>query len=424
MDASFATDPVFATNPDAFPPGSAFLPQAGGLPPQDQPLPEGFSVAQAAAQQQQQPQPPSSSEDHTGEILAAILNINQNSEAIRSFTLEQAAAMRQLYADVAQGDVRTARAFREALAQISAALPAHAASPARPPAIKLREPLKFGGKSDDVENFIRDVSVCIRLQGSAFQTDRHRVEYLSMYLEKGTALSWYNAVIRQKPHLLDNWQEFTAEFLKRFQTMDLVSKYTRKAEALTHKGPVADLVNQFQECMAYVNWSEQTKIIVFTRKLKPELRRALLAAPKRDTFDEWAPIVIEKDNELHELEVDLRREEKLAKSKAVGYARPSDRASGSGSTNWRSGDRPTVTHPFSQFSSSVPDSNGPAPMDVDAMRQVPRGPLTAEEKAYRDEHGLCRYCAGKHKLSECRKVQKKQAAEGRPNPASPAKGKA
>ncbi|TBU41170.1 hypothetical protein BD309DRAFT_836063, partial [Dichomitus squalens] len=153
----------------------------------------------------------------------------------------------------------------------------------------------------------------------------------------------------------------------------------RKAEALTHKGPVAELVNQFQECMSYVNWSEQTKIVMFNRKLKPDLRRTLLASPKKDTLDEWAPIVIDKDNELHELEVDLRREEKISKPKATGNGRPSDRS----------------------YRTSAPDTNGPTPMEVDALRQAPRGPLTPEERAYRDANGLCRYCGGKHKIAEC-----------------------
>ncbi|TBU21792.1 hypothetical protein BD311DRAFT_627195, partial [Dichomitus squalens] len=173
----------------------------------------------------------------------------------------------------------------------------------------------------------------------------------------------------------------------------------RKAEALTHKGPVAELVNQFQECMAYVNWSEQTKIVMFNRKLKPDLRRALLASPKKDTFDEWAPIVIDKDNELHELEVDLRREEKISKPKATGNGRPSDRSYSSPS--WRSSDRPGTSNSPSQSGTSAPDTNGPTPMEVDALRQAPRGPLTPEERAYRDANGLCRYCGGKHKIAEC-----------------------
>ena len=53
-------------------------------------------------------------------------------------------------------------------------------------------------------------------------------------------------------------------------------------------------------------------------------------------------------------------------------------------------------------------SQGPSPMELNGAKvDRPRGPLTAEEKAYRDKHNLCRYCgkAG-HSVDTCRLVPK------------------
>ncbi|PIL30361.1 hypothetical protein GSI_07546 [Ganoderma sinense ZZ0214-1] len=173
------------------------------------------------------------------------------------------------------------------------------------PSVELREPVMFNGAADNVEPFLRDVEVHFRLQRAALVTDADRVGFFSMYLGSGTPESWFNAVTRQHPILLADWPSLKADFLRRFQSTNLVAKYTRKLEALWQDGPAADFANLFQEYLTYVEWSEQVKIWEFDRRLRPDLRRLLVNDPRPPTLEEWIPLVVEADNRLRELETEL-----------------------------------------------------------------------------------------------------------------------
>ncbi|KAJ2607317.1 hypothetical protein H4S08_004867 [Coemansia sp. RSA 1365] len=53
-----------------------------------------------------------------------------------------------------------------------------------------------------------------------------------------------------------------------------------------------------------------------------------------------------------------------------------------------------------------PRYNGPMPMEIDAVRTAPRGPLTHAEREHRRMHNLCYYCAQNgHIARECPRKQ-------------------
>ncbi len=165
----------------------------------------------------------------------------------------------------------------------------------------------LSGKADDVELFIREVKACVQLQRGAFLTDEDKTLYFSLYLKSGTAELWYNTVQINEPALLTNFDSFSRAFFKRFQTTDLATKYLTTIEALRQTGSAASYTNQFLECLAYLDWTEETKLTQFNRGLKPDLLRALAFTKRELTLDKWIPVVILADDNLFEIDQELKR---------------------------------------------------------------------------------------------------------------------
>ena len=335
-------------------------------------------------------QPQLTEADVMRELFTAVVNNNRVME-------QHTATLTQLEAQIR--DANTTAAQARVQAQAAAAVAPSSAAPAtgRVPTVKVREPQYFTGKADHVEKFIREVQTNVNLQRAAFPRDSDKVDYMSMYLGTGTPQSWFTAVQRTKPVLLANWEAFKTEFIQRFQTTDLIGKYTRRIEALSQKGSAADFANQYVECLAYIDWSEQVKINQFTRRLKPDLRKLLVNIKRPATLDEWIPIVVEADNNLHELEIELKRDEKRFKP---------------GTSQRTNGPRLRYDPPAPPAPSSTGSgSSEPTPMEVDATRQGPRGPLTPEEKERRRMQKLCFYCgAGNHQFKDCPNRRNAKAA--------------
>ena len=374
--------------PGGFQPPAMFVqPQSDAGMSQPQPTPDATPTPHAPFPVPP-PMPPMADADLMRELFTAVVNNNRTAQ-------QHTEALAQLEAQIRDTNANATHTANIAAAAVNAtqsAVPTASASSVntpgyRPPTVKVREPQYFTGKADHVEKFIREVQTNVNLQRAAFPRDADKVDYMSMYLGTGTPQSWFNAVQRTKPHLLISWEAFKTEFIQRFQTSDLIGKYTRRIEALSQKGSAADFANQYVECLAYIDWSEQVKINQFTRRLKPDLRKLIVNVKRPATLDEWIPIVIEADNNLHELEIELKRDEKRFKS--------------NNSSQHPNGPRPRYDPPTPPAPSST-GSNDPTPMEVDATRQGPRGPLTPEEKELCRRYKLCFYCgAGSHQFKDC-----------------------
>ena len=173
-------------------------------------------------------------------------------------------------------------------------------------------------------------------------------------------------------------------------------------------GSAASYANQFLEYLAYLDWTEETKLTQFNRGLKPELLRALAVRGQcESTLERWIPIVVSIDENLYEIEQELKRRggNKSGQSSKSTYSQSSNR-----SRDHNDSARDTrQTNPTPTTTST---SSGIVPMDVDATRQSrPRGPLSEAEKERRRKNNLCFYCGeGSHLFKNCPKK----------NPAAPA----
>ena len=109
-------------------------------------------------------------------------------------------------------------------------------------------------------------------------------------------------VVAQTP-----FEKLLKTFQDRFQDSNLVLSSLRKLEKLEQTGSAAAYANQFQELLTYIDWNPFMQVISFDRGLKAELKKALIHVERPDNLDEWIPIVIAADNQLHNLKLDLKR---------------------------------------------------------------------------------------------------------------------
>ncbi|CDO78103.1 hypothetical protein BN946_scf184480.g1 [Trametes cinnabarina] len=192
-----------------------------------------------------------------------------------------------------------------------------------------------------------------------------------------------------------NFDALVRAFVKRFQTTDLAAKYLTKIESLRQTGSAASYANQFLECLAYLDWTEETKLTQFNRGLKPDLLRALAIRKRESTLEKWIPVVVEADDNLYEIDQELRRRG-IKPGQSSKTAQPKARDT-----------RPPNPLPPSTSPSTIanPSSSTAVPMDVDAIRQSrPRGPLSEAEKERRRKNNLCFYCGeGGHTFKNCPK---------------------
>ncbi|KAJ3008039.1 hypothetical protein NUW54_g3311 [Trametes sanguinea] len=235
-----------------------------------QPVPPQSAWPQEPLPQPQVPQPgpgePLSETEVIRELLRSISTLGLDAVQTRTVLVQQSALLERLqdqFFRSSQDSVELTRRVADhaasAFRNIASTAPATQGS-VRQATVKVREPRMFSGRADDVEPFLREVRTAIQLQQAGFPTDELKTMYMSLYLKSGAAESWYNAVSVSQPHLLTDFDAFVREFIKRFQTTDLAAKYLTKIEALRQTGSAASYANQFLECLAYLNWTEETKL--------------------------------------------------------------------------------------------------------------------------------------------------------------------
>ena len=273
--------------------------------------------------------------------------------------------------------------------------------------VKTRAPRMFAGKSDHVLPFLRELRATFELQNV---TDSYRrVLMLSMYLEDGSVLYWYNNVERNHPDLLRDWPRFEDAFKKRFEDANQVNKAYRELQKLRQTGSAANYASRFKELLAFVDVSEFMQIAMFDQGLKPSVKQALVTVTRPDKLEAWTKIVIDADNKIHDLDVETRELNKKAVAKS---SNPKPQSSSSLP--------PASFSPAPVPAAAITSSNNDVvPMEIDAVR---RGPLTPAEKEHRRKNGLCFYCGkGKHTISECPNMSEKAKKKAK---ATPSWGKA
>jgi hypothetical protein len=259
---------------------------------------------------------------------------------------------------------------------------------------RFREPKLFKGKADDVPGFLLEINDVIALSRNGLPTDQDKCLYMASFFDEGAAKQWYGSVRISQANLLDSFEDFCAEFQAHFGNPNVATTAKYKIDALSQTGSVANYAARYFELLVHVDWSEQTKIDTFYRKLKPAVKDIISYTPvdkRPNTFKKYVDFCIDIDNRVHEREVERRHE---AKSSNLGKPSSSSRNTNNSSFS------PRVPSASTSSSSALPPGE---PMEIDATKTgKPRGPLTPEERQRRKDLKLCLYCGGaNHTAHSC-----------------------
>lgn len=246
--------------------------------------------------------------------------------------------------------------------------------------VRFKEPSSFGGASKDVEDFLDEILNAIHLQRASIITSYDKALFLSTYLKSGSPKSWFYSIKISSEYLLDDFDGLLRNFRKHFGDPDLAATAQRKLDKLRQAASCAAYAARSRELHAYLDLSDTTKINMFYKGLKAELKDTLAPLQKPTDFDEYVTFCTTIDNRLHFRNLEKKEETKTRSSSS--------------------------SFPYSQASpSSSTPSNDVVPMEIDSIK---RGPITAEEKERRRAGGLCYYCGqGVHRADDCPNMSQK-----------------
>lgn len=255
--------------------------------------------------------------------------------------------------------------------------------------IRVRDPRIFNGKADQVEGFINEIDDNVFLQRASFADDMDKAYYLGRHLKDGSPVDWFTNLKREQSPLLLDFVALKAAFVTHFGTSNQIGYYLRKIETLQQTGSAASYISSFKDCCAHLDLTEQTKIAKFKKGLKKELKDYLVGVIMPATFALMEPLVLQVDNDLTELNYEI---------KAAGKSNNSNNSS----------HKSTSSNNFSPFKSASTTAAAPAfpsipgtevvPMEVDAIKQTLK--LTKEERKRRMDNNLCLYAGCEGHVSE------------------------
>lgn len=247
--------------------------------------------------------------------------------------------------------------------------------PAKEPKITL--PDKFDGNRALYRGFINQLQLTFKMSPSRYASDHVKIATLGSLL-KGDALAWYNPFIEhpEKHQLtLSTWRDFLAVMNTMFSDPDLESVAESKIRALSQgRSTAASYSSRFKQLAADLTWNDAALISQLRSGLSNAVKDMLVYQdPLPSDLESFINLTIRLDNRIVERENDKRRASAPPRSQNHHYT-------------------------------PLPSSTTSTPMEIDAIRTKPRGPLTNEERARRFAENLCMYCGGSgHVARNCTK---------------------
>lgn len=274
---------------------------------------------------------------------------------------------------------------------------------------KIPLPEKFGGKKADSALFLFQLNRAFLAMPHRYPTDEAKITAATNLLT-GKATNFIRPYAEQTelPLFLTSWAAFQAKFRSQFIDPDQIATKTQLLNALNQTGPAQDYANSFDNIVAYLDLSEQSKRQRFFTGLKARVQERILDPLDTELFPTYASLVdkaIRYDNLLHN---HFTHQSNTTAAPTSGRSKNISTTSHTKSSN--------ASTQQSRYQPSSSPSNVTAsthePMDVDAIKIPKTTAEKAAQRAYRMANGLCTCCGAKgHFIKECPKATKYRARQ-------------
>ncbi|KZT09795.1 uncharacterized protein LAESUDRAFT_735413 [Laetiporus sulphureus 93-53] len=220
-------------------------------------------------------------------------------------------------------------------------------------------------------------------------SDYDKCLYMSTWLEDGSLKSWFWAIEKTKPDLLNDYAALVDNFRAHFGDSDFINSQMDKIKKLTQCSSAAKYASAFHEILIHLPIHDDLiKINMSKKGLKDDIKSLFLMIQAPTNFDNYVAQAITFDNRIYvhaqELNIDCKNVMSILPIPAA------PRQSQLSTTSY------------------TPALTDPVPMEVDAVRH--HGPLSAEEKQCHRSLELCRYCGGKHDIKSCTLLAKRNTS--------------
>ena len=243
---------------------------------------------------------------------------------------------------------------------------------------KLNKPPEFHGRDRALAyDFI--VQIENQFAGLHFTSEAQKIRFFHSFL-RDEASRWFqpHANAANDP-LANSWPAFRAAFLLQFGDPQRTETVATQLFRLRQVTSVSNYAGEFFRLATELDWNEEALMARFKDGLKPHVRTNL--AINGTTFTNTKDLAT------------------LATT--IDHATFINTPTFANKTYGNPPVLPTSRRTFSyQHVAPAAAAGGPTPMELDAQ-QVPRGPLTPQERLRRQQEGLCFYCAGKHIIAQC-----------------------
>lgn len=249
---------------------------------------------------------------------------------------------------------------------------------------KVNDPEVFDGQPDKLTSFLTECSIVFELQPSRFPNDSTRINYMISFLRKSPLLA-----IRPhlndfpRPNFLIDYLEFVDYLRTSYGDPDEQGTARRKYRACIQKGSASSYFSELRQYLAVLGWSEHSEPVVdkAIEGLKPSLKDELARKEDRpSSLSELVKFIVPLDNRLHVREIEKKKETNPTSSNIRQTTVPNTRVTSSTQTTTSS----TRVDNAPRTSSSTTNSS--------TRIELPRGPLSEEEKDRRRKNNLCMYC--------------------------------
>jgi hypothetical protein len=240
--------------------------------------------------------------------------------------------------------------------------------------LKLNQPKAFGGKRDELTEFVQDVQLYLAVNDDVYNTDKKKIAFVLSFMSEGDAKSWKGQFLQNanKPTELDlgTWAQFQTYLTEAFKPYDAPGDALEELTALKMgNNLIEDHIAKYKILLSRsgIPDTSPSAIDYFWKTLNILLQQKLLELPNAPKdLKEWYDWANRLDNNFRKMQ----------------------RILGRGQTTTKNGKGREEPRRCWNFQAQQKDPNA---MDVDVIATA-MNTMTVEEREKFMKEGLCFWC--------------------------------